>query len=95
MITQERCPPPHILKTFSQVLAPNEKKVKKWKRDILRKKSVTFISSRHLLGRGDLRGTLGHQNNTLRGARIRLSYRLGILNILWWEKGGWRGMGIR
>jgi hypothetical protein len=26
--------------------------------------------------------------------RARLSYRLGFLIILWWEKGGWRGMGI-
>jgi hypothetical protein len=32
---------------------------------------------------------------TLRGARACLSYRLGFLSILWWEKGGWRGMGIR
>jgi hypothetical protein len=54
------------------------------------KESVTFISSRSLLERGDLRRILGHQSNTLRGARACLSYRLGILNILWWEKGGWR-----
>jgi hypothetical protein len=32
---------------------------------------------------------------TLRGTRAHLSYRLGFLSILWWEKGGWRGMGIR
>jgi hypothetical protein len=24
-----------------------------------------------------------------------LSYRLGFLSILWWEEGGWRGVGIR
>jgi hypothetical protein len=39
--------------------------------------------------------TLGHQSNTLRGARARLSRKLEILNILRWKKGGWRGMGIR
>jgi hypothetical protein len=53
---------------------------------------VTFISSRPLLGTGDMRATTGHQNNSLRRARARLSYRLGILNILWWGKevgGGW------
>jgi hypothetical protein len=38
---------------------------------------------------------LGHQSNTLRGSRTCLSYKLGILNILWWEKGGCRGMGLR
>jgi hypothetical protein len=32
---------------------------------------------------------------TLRGARARLSYRLGFLSTLWWEKVDWRGMGIR
>jgi hypothetical protein len=53
------------------------------------KESVTFISSKPLLGRGDIRGTLSHQSNTLRGAKAHLFYRLGILNILWWEKGGW------
>jgi hypothetical protein len=56
---------------------------------------VTFASGRSLLGRGDLRGTLGHQSNTLRGTRACLSYRLGFLSILYWEKEGWRGMGIR
>jgi hypothetical protein len=50
--------------------------VKKLKRDTYVKESVTFISSRSLLGRGDLRGTLGHQSKTLRGARADLSYRL-------------------
>jgi hypothetical protein len=62
--------------------------VKKLKRETYWEESVTFISSRSLLGRGDLRGTFTHQSNTL-------SYRLGILNILWWGKGGWRGMGVR
>jgi hypothetical protein len=47
---------------------------------------VTSISSRPLLGRGDLRGILGHQSNTLRGTRACLSYRLEILNLLWQEK---------
>jgi hypothetical protein len=55
---------------------------------------VTFISSRSLLGRGDLRGTLSHQGDTLRGVRAHLSYRLGILNLLWQEKGGWRGWAL-
>jgi hypothetical protein len=60
-----------------------------------KKESMTFASSKSLLGRGDLRRTLGHQSNTLRGARAHLSYSLGLLSILWWEKGDWRGMGIR
>jgi hypothetical protein len=66
-----------------------ERKVKKLKRDI-EKESAIFISSRSLLGRGDLRGTLGQQSNTLRGTRTGLSCRLGILNSLWQEEGGWR-----
>jgi hypothetical protein len=53
---------------------------------------VTFISSRPLLRRGDLRRTLGHQSNALRGLRAFLSYRADILNIQWQEKEGWRGM---
>jgi hypothetical protein len=74
-----------------------ERKMKKRERERERpgKNLPTFTSSRSLLGRGDLRGTLGHQSNTLREERARLSYRLGFLIILWWEKGGWRGMGIR
>jgi hypothetical protein len=55
------------------------------------KESVTFISSRSLLGRGDPRGTLGHHSNSLRRAKACFSCRLGILNILLWEEGGWRG----
>jgi hypothetical protein len=55
---------------------------------------VTFASSRSLLGRGDLRGTLRHQSNTLRGARAGLSSRLGFLSIQWWEKGGWSGWAL-
>jgi hypothetical protein len=64
-----------------------ERKVKKLKRDI-EKESAIFISSRSLLGRGDLRGTLGQQSNTLRGTRTGLSCRLGILNSLWQVGGG-------
>jgi hypothetical protein len=59
------------------------------------KESANFVSNRSLLGRGDLRGTLGHQSNTLRGARAHLSYMLGFLSILGWEKGSWRGRGTR
>jgi hypothetical protein len=59
------------------------------------KEFATFISSKPLLGIGDLRGTLCHQSNTLRGAGAHLSYRLRFLNILWWETVVWRGMGIR
>jgi hypothetical protein len=55
---------------------------------------VTFISSGPLLGREDLRGTLGHQSNTLRGVSACFSYRLGILNIQWQEEGGWRGWAL-
>jgi hypothetical protein len=73
-------------------LVQTERKVKKLKRETYWEESVTFTSSRSLLGRGDLRGTLGHQSNTLRGARACLSYRLGIFNLLWQEKVGWRGM---
>jgi hypothetical protein len=36
--------------------------------------------------RRDLRRTLGLQSDAL---------RVGFLSILQWEKGGWRGMGIR
>jgi hypothetical protein len=89
-------------KSFKQISNENEfqkimkrlteRKVKKQKRDI---ESVTFLSARPLLGRGDLRGTLSHQSNTLRRVRAHLSYKLGILNILWWEKGWWRMRGIR
>jgi hypothetical protein len=71
-----------------------ERKMKKQERET-EKESTTFASSRSLLGRGDLRGTLGHQSNTLREGRACLSYRLGFLSILWWEKGDWRWMGIR
>jgi hypothetical protein len=56
-----------------------------------KKEPKTSTSSRSLLGRGDLRGILGH----LRGARACLSYRLDFLSILWWKKGSWRGIGIR
>jgi hypothetical protein len=55
---------------------------------------VTSKSSSFILGRGDLRGTLGYQNNTLRGVRACLFYRLGILNILWQEKGSWKGWAL-
>jgi hypothetical protein len=65
-----------------------------WERET-EKESETFTSSRTLLWRGDLRGTLSHQNNTLRGAKARFSYRLGFLSLLWRKKRGWRGMGIR
>jgi hypothetical protein len=77
------------------IMIKSERKVKELKRRHTEEEFATFISIRSLLGRGDLRGTLGHQSNTLRGTRACLSYRLGILNILWREKGGWRGMGIR
>jgi hypothetical protein len=65
------------------------------KREITEKESVTFTSSRSFLGRGDLRGILSHQSNSLRGARAGLSYKLEILSPLWQGKGGWMGMGIR
>jgi hypothetical protein len=57
-------------------------------RNTPRKESVTFTSTRSLLGRGDL----GHQSNTLRGTRACLSYRLGTLNICGGKRevgGGW------
>jgi hypothetical protein len=43
-----------------------ERKVKKLQRHT-EKESATFLSSRSLLGREDLRGTLSHQSSTLRG----------------------------
>jgi hypothetical protein len=55
---------------------------------------VTFASSRSLLGRGDLRAMLSYQSYTLIGASACLSYNLGFLSFLWWEKEGWRGLGI-
>jgi hypothetical protein len=68
-----------LLKTLFQVLAPNERKRKKQERETeTEKESVTCISSRSLQGRGDLRRTLGHHSNTLRGARVCLSYRMGF-----------------
>jgi hypothetical protein len=72
--------------TLSLVNMVSERKWRSWKDRHTEKESATFISSRSLLGRGDLRGTLHHQSNTLRVARACLSYRLGILTILWWEK---------
>jgi hypothetical protein len=71
----------------------DERKMKKQEKES-EKESATSTSSRSLLGRADLRGTLGHQSNTLREASVRLSYCLGFLSILWWEKGGWRRMDI-
>jgi hypothetical protein len=53
---------------------------------------VTSTSSRSLLGRGDLRGPLDHQSNTLRGERAHLSW---FVSILQWEKRDWRRMGTR
>jgi hypothetical protein len=40
--------------------------------------SVTSTSSRSLLGKGDLREKLGHQNNTLRGERARPLLQPGV-----------------
>jgi hypothetical protein len=51
-------------------LAPNEKKMSVRERD--QERTVTFASSKSLLGRGDLRGTLVHQSNTERGERMPL-----------------------
>jgi hypothetical protein len=73
------------LETLPRVSAPNERKLKKRGGERGRGRgrgTANFISSRPLLGRGDLRGTLHHQSNTLRGVRACLSYRLGFLNIL-------------
>jgi hypothetical protein len=42
-------------------------KWRSWKERHTEKESVIFTSSRSLLGRGELRGALGHQSNTLRG----------------------------
>jgi hypothetical protein len=76
----------------SQVLAPNERKVEKQRRDT-EKKSATFISSRSLLGRGHLRPWPSEYHYE-RGESMLL-LQAGVLNTLWWEKGGWRGMDIR
>jgi hypothetical protein len=66
----------------------SERKMENQERET-EKESATFASSRSLLGRGDLTGTLGHQRNAERGKCTPL-LRLGFLRILWWEKGGWR-----
>jgi hypothetical protein len=51
--------------------------LRKEKRKILRERICDLYK------REDLKGTLGHQSNTLRGARACLSYRLGFLSMLW------------
>jgi hypothetical protein len=74
--------PPPKLETLSWVSAPIKGKWKSRKERHTEKGSVTLTSSTSFLGRGDLRGTHGHQSNTLRGLRAHLSYRPEILNIL-------------
>jgi hypothetical protein len=58
-----------------------ERKMKKQERET-KKESATSTNSRSLLGRGELRGTHGHQSNTLRGVRAYLCYKLRFLSIL-------------
>jgi hypothetical protein len=58
---------------------------------------VTSTSSRSLLGRGGLRGTLGHQTIrvTLEKGKTTPLLQAGVCSILQLEKGGWRGLGFR
>jgi hypothetical protein len=95
-------PPPVLpwnsLPGFSTQWKENEGKalrhLRKRRRDTLRKNLWPSQAAGLYWGR---EAKMGPQptGSTLRGTSACLSYRLGFLSTLWWEKGGWRGMGIR
>jgi hypothetical protein len=59
-----------------------------------KKKSATFVSSRSLLGRGNLRATLSHQSNTVRGVRDASLTGWIFPASCWWQKRVWGGWAL-